>query len=471
MIRKTSLLILCILAGQFICVTAGVFWYGAWQETIWNHALRDQFETHNVLTTAQAAAKLGREFELPAQGALDPTQEAKLQQFVESVSLPNRWYLCVLDRTGTLLAHPRLPQEPQLRRTRPGYWLLHIASGQKEIPLLEALTRAPEGAVAGWVNMADGTHLIAARQVPESGLIVVAQQQARALEPLLASITAPVRRVGVAIAAILVVLTGLVTRLVMSRYENKLAGLNRELERKVRERSAALVATRDAVIFGLAKLADSRDRETGEHLERLQHLVALLARELRPLYPEIGDAWIESLRLAAALHDIGKVGIPDAILLKPGPLTPEERRIMQRHTQIGGDCLAAIGRRLGENDFLAMACDIAYCHHERWDGRGYPRGLKGAAIPLAARIVALADFYDAVSSNRVYRAARRHDDVVRMIVEGCGKHFDPAVVYAFLSVEQTFYQMNKTALNAVAAGPASVAPPVLVREELLSNAV
>ncbi|MBU0638501.1 MAG: HD domain-containing protein [Planctomycetes bacterium] len=263
-------------------------------------------------------------------------------------------------------------------------------------------------------------------------------RQSRGLEDLAAAIVVPVRRVGLVTGFALVLLTGVVTRRVINRYENRVARLNEELEEKVRRRSAELLQTRDAVIFGLAKLADSRDQDTGEHLDRIQQLTCLLAEQLRGTHPEIDRAWIERLRLATPLHDIGKVGIPDSILLKPGPLTPAERRTMQRHAEIGAECLAAIGGRLGPNDFLAMARDIAQAHNERYDGAGYPRGLRGNAIPLAARIVALADVYDAATNKRVYKAPQSHAAVRGMILASRGKHFDPTIVDAFLAVEHCF---------------------------------
>lgn len=455
MIRKPWLLIASILGGQFVCVMVGVLWYAAWQETTWRNALRQHFLEYNVLLTAQHASKLSREFDLPADGPLSASQRAALQHYVESISLPKRSYICLIDETGQMVAHPRMRTAPQLARTRPGRWILRRAQGDE--PLQDALAPAPEQAVSGSVAMPDGLHLVAARRVGRSRLVILSHQRAEALEPLAASIAAPVRRVGFGIAATLVILTGLITRIVMNRYESRLAVMNEQLERKVRERSQALLQTRDAVIFGLAKLADSRDHETGEHLERLQNLVCMLARQTRRSYPEIDEAWIERLRVASVLHDIGKVGVPDAVLLKRGPLSPDERRIMQRHAKIGADCLTAIGKRLGANDFLAMARDISWYHHERWDGGGYPHGLSGEGIPLAARVVALADMYDAARSRRIYKQARSHATVRQIIIENRGRHFDPAIVDAFLGVEQAFQRFSHTDRHD---GPGPTAWPI-----------
>jgi putative two-component system response regulator len=222
------------------------------------------------------------------------------------------------------------------------------------------------------------------------------------------------------------------------RLERELAALNRHLEEKVAKRSAELVRSRDAVIFGLAKLAESRDRDTGQHLERICAFTEILGRELMKDNPDLDEQWLRTLSTTAALHDVGKVGTPDAVLLKPGALTEEERQTMQKHPCTGGDALLAIKERWGETPFLTTAAEIALCHHEKWDGSGYPYGLSGDQIPLSARIVALADVYDALTSQRVYKPANAHADAVDAIAKASGSHFDPRVVTAFLAVESRF---------------------------------
>jgi putative two-component system response regulator len=146
--------------------------------------------------------------------------------------------------------------------------------------------------------------------------------------------------------------------------------------------------------------------------------------------------------VASSLHDIGKVGIPDSILLKPGPLSPDERQTMETHTTLGSDCLAAIRMNLGEDDFLAMAQQIADSHHENWDGSGYPHGIQGNQIPLAARIVALADVYDALTSTRPYKSPLDHVEARDWIVARYAQQFDPAVVEAFVARETDFQRVN-----------------------------
>lgn len=225
------------------------------------------------------------------------------------------------------------------------------------------------------------------------------------------------------------------------RLHDELFGeLERSEERAVR-REQALLRTRDAVIFGLAKLAESRDNETGEHVERIslycQRLAAAMRR--RPEYRDVvTPAFVRLIEASSVLHDIGKVGIADAILHKPAALTSHERTEVQKHPVIGGDCLAEIERRLGASNFLQMAREIALFHHERWDGTGYPAGLKGEDIPLAARIVAIADNYDALVSRRPYKEPYTHETSVDLIRNGSGTQFDPKLIEVFLEIEPEF---------------------------------
>lgn len=237
----------------------------------------------------------------------------------------------------------------------------------------------------------------------------------------------------------------------LRRYDASLVRVNKQLEEEVTRRVRQALSTRHAMIFGLAKLADCRDTDTGSHLERISRYCAALARELRPEFPEIDDAWIERLSLASALHDIGKVGIPDAVLLKPGPLTPDERRLMERHTIIGADTLIAIQRRLGHDDLVSMGLRITLEHHERYDGSGYPFGLAGEGITLAARIVALADVYDALTSKRVYKGAIAHDEVARQLRAASGTQFDPRVVAAFDRAEAQIRKIRESSLREAPA--------------------
>jgi putative two-component system response regulator len=197
--------------------------------------------------------------------------------------------------------------------------------------------------------------------------------------------------------------------------------------------------SREIVIFLLAKLAESRDPETGQHLERVQRYAKRLAETLAKT-PEfaarIDPDFIRLVYQTSPLHDIGKVGIPDSVLLKPGRLSAAQFEIMKTHTTLGASTLDAALKRYPHARFLQVARDIAASHHERWDGSGYPRGLAGEQIPLAARIVAVADVYDALTTRRVYKDAFSHQVAREIIVSESGSHFDPSVVEAFLAAEQ-----------------------------------
>jgi putative two-component system response regulator len=212
--------------------------------------------------------------------------------------------------------------------------------------------------------------------------------------------------------------------------------------------------TRDLAIFALAKLAESRDPDTGAHLERVRSYSRALARQLarQPKHEcEVDENFIHLIYLTSPLHDIGKVGVPDHVLLKPGRLTAEEFEIMKTHTRLGADTLEAAVREYPSAKFLQMARNIAASHHEWFDGAGYPRKLKGTEIPLAARIVALADVYDALTSKRVYKEAYSHEAAREIIINESGTHFDPDVVAAFLDCEEQFISIRGTFADEAAA--------------------
>ncbi len=199
--------------------------------------------------------------------------------------------------------------------------------------------------------------------------------------------------------------------------------------------------SRDVVIFSLAKLAEARDTDTGAHLERIREYSLILARHLStlPKFESFVDGdYIQLLYLTSPLHDIGKVGIPDSVLLKPGRLTAEEFEIMKQHVLIGGRTLEAALEMHPRAKYLQVARDIAFTHHEKFDGSGYPHGLSGEAIPLCGRIVALSDVYDALTTRRVYKPAYSHEVARGIILDGRGTHFDPDVVDAFMANEEQF---------------------------------
>jgi putative two-component system response regulator len=221
---------------------------------------------------------------------------------------------------------------------------------------------------------------------------------------------------------------------------------NQELELVVRQQVLEIATAQMATIFALAKLAESRDGATGKHLERVQRLCRLLAAEVRkcPQYrARITDDYVHDLYHASPLHDIGKVAIPDAILLKPGTLATEEFTVMKTHTTLGAETLELVLEKHPANGFVRMGIEIARSHHEKWNGSGYPDGLMGDEIPFSARIMAVADVYDALRSQRCYKEAQSHEESCDIIMQGSGNHFDPEVVRAFCNVQEACKQVGE----------------------------
>ena len=241
--------------------------------------------------------------------------------------------------------------------------------------------------------------------------------------------------------------------------ENQLKNINVELEQKVLLRTKELELTREATILSLATLAETRDNETGQHIRRTQRYAQVLAKELQSnpdFWDAITDDFISEIFRSAPLHDIGKVGIPDQILLKPGPLTAEEFKVMQQHSVLGSNALEEAILTISATSpsgqamtFLHMARDIAHYHHERWDGSGYPKGLSGESIPLGARIMALADVYDALVSQRVYKEAFSKDKAERIMMHESIGHFDPRILKGFESVRDDFWKIRQNFSDTV----------------------
>ncbi|GGF63955.1 response regulator [Alteromonas lipolytica] len=246
-----------------------------------------------------------------------------------------------------------------------------------------------------------------------------------------------------------VVLARVSTHIQLCQAQKAMKAHNQQLEEQVQLRTRELAITQDVTIHSLASLAETRDNETGNHIRRTQYYVKALAEYLQlqgPYAKELPQGVVEPLFKSAPLHDIGKVGIPDAILLKPGKLDHNEFDVMKTHTTLGRDAIAKAEAELqdvGDEDvsktsFLRLAREIAYSHHEKWDGSGYPEGLSGVDIPLSARLMAVADVYDALISRRVYKEPMTHEQARTIILDGRGSHFDPVIVDAFIVLEPEF---------------------------------
>jgi putative two-component system response regulator len=239
-----------------------------------------------------------------------------------------------------------------------------------------------------------------------------------------------------------IVLARVKNHLALKAHADFLRSKSEFLEMEVARRTREVAAIQDVTIFTMASMAETRDSETGNHIRRTQFYVKALAERLsqQPRFAAtLSPGYINLLFKSAPLHDIGKVGIPDRILLKPGRLTPEEFEIMKTHTTLGRDAIQAAEDRLGMRvGFLTLAKEIAYGHQEKWDGSGYPEGSAGDAIPVSARLMAVADVYDALISRRVYKEPFPHAKAVEIMAEGKGSHFDPDILDAFLDLQDEF---------------------------------
>jgi putative two-component system response regulator len=248
-----------------------------------------------------------------------------------------------------------------------------------------------------------------------------------------------------------------------------------ELTLRVRAGERLLgLETRDLLIFALARLAESRDTDTGEHLERVRTYSRIIAEYLshqRKFQGTINADYVRLIYLTSPLHDIGKVAIPDSVLLKPGPLTHEEFEVMKSHTIKGAATLEAALREYPAAHYLRMARDIAASHHEWYDGTGYPAGAAGEKIPLCGRIVALADVYDALTSRRIYKDAYSHDKAKAIVLQSRGTHFDPDIVEAFLANEDKFIEVGQSFRDSAAVDAEPEFAAVRSEELALANAV
>jgi len=230
-----------------------------------------------------------------------------------------------------------------------------------------------------------------------------------------------------------------------AEYREQVEQNNLVLSDRVREQVMEIASAQLGAIFAMSKLAESRDPETGEHLDRMREYCRVLAKKMQqlPKYADtIDQALVENIYAASPLHDIGKVGVPDAILCKPGKLTSDEWIIMKTHPIVGAETLREVDRQHPGNAFVQTGIEIAEAHHEKWNGRGYPFGLAGEKIPLVARILALGDVYDALTSKRCYKEAFAPDDARSVILNDRGVHFDPDVVDAFLATEDEFARIR-----------------------------
>lgn len=239
-----------------------------------------------------------------------------------------------------------------------------------------------------------------------------------------------------------IVMARIRTHLRLKSVRDFLKDKNEYLEAEIARRTREIRVIQDVTMIAMGSLAETRDNETGNHIRRTQNYIRILAERMRehPRFKEhLTSETIELLYKSAPLHDIGKVGIPDTILKKPEKLDPDEFELMKTHTTLGRDAILAAEKTLGSpTSFLSLARDIAWSHHEKWDGSGYPEGLSGDHIPFAGRLMAIPDVYDALISERVYKRAFSHEEAVSVIAKGSGTQFDPDIASAFLEIADQF---------------------------------
>ena len=394
---------------------------------------KDQIIESNVATTRAVGEKLAQTVD----GAVEYGNEAwnMSQAVIESLSLPAGGFACLIDEDGNLLCHPDMRQDKSLLGVSLGHEELRKVDGQGAT--INDLTG--DGISTGTVDFYGfQTHYIATKELPGLGARLLVHQPEEGLLSASEAATSGLLWISMGIGSIVLLATGLTTASLMRRHDRELEAINAGLEDEVDRRLQQAISTRDALILGLAKLADYRDTDTGTHLERIAEYSEILARQLASTHHEIDERYINRLRVASMLHDIGKVGVADSVLLKPGSLTKAERSRMEQHPVIGADTLLAIRRTMGRDELVDIAIVVTLEHHERWDGTGYPVGLAGEDIQLAARIVALADVYDALTSKRAYKAAMSHEKAAGIIIEERGRQFDPAVVDAFEACQDAF---------------------------------
>jgi len=418
-IRKRWVLIMLVAVGQLAVVLPGSLWLGEWINDTARHIVGQRLGSTIIRHTRQLADLIG---DLGPQDLADDSPDRiRLQRLIDRMGRPYGASLLVVQSDdGLVLAQPAGMGVHSLDRAA----------------LSAAGRNGAEVSAGGGGGESDGP--IAVGRIEGTGLAVVALPHRGDVAILVERFGAYVRWTIISLMIVLVIISTLITAMIVHRYENRMVDINANLEKLVEQRSGELLKSRNAVIFGLAMLAESRDGETGLHLDRVRAYVRLLGDALKETIPDVDEQFVSTIEETSALHDIGKVGVPDRVLLNPERLTDEERDVMRKHPLIGFDTLLAVKRRWGDDPFLVTACEICFAHHERWDGTGYPFGLAGEDIPLSARIVALADVYDALTTKRVYKDAVPHDHAKEHIETESGKQFDPVVVEAFLRCEAKF---------------------------------
>ncbi len=438
---KRWMLILLVCVVQFACLTMGAMWFANRLSGNIGMLMRHQILDNNAHITNQMALMID---ELHLIDIKDQSQDwYKLQEIVENTHLPNDGYISVIDdQTGQVLCHPLWNRQPYVQGLKLGQLMLHNTAGSRKI--ISSVVSGDYVSL-GWARVNGEEHLLAVRKVPSLGILVLAHQKEAPLVVAVSQIATSVKAIGLAVAVALMAISLILLAGIIERYDSRMSHVQGHIDELVDEKSDSLLSSRHAVIFELAKMVESRDNLVSEHLDRVRAYTEILGKQLASHDPSLSDETVGLIGLASCLHDIGNVDVPESIFLNPDALSVKERAIMQKHVHAGSDLLLGIRQTYGRDRFIDFACEIALAHHERWDGEGYPYGLTKENIPLTARIVALADVYDALTSERVYNKPANHAEARNVIIVGKGRQFDPAIVDAFLATEEQFKSISADA--------------------------
>ena len=442
LLRRGALV--AVLLGLFQAVVMLGGWFFVYQSTHESVAggVEEIILHANTATATSIVDALGS---LPSDLSYGGDEWQRAQRVVENLELASGGFACILDPEGFIACHPEIREMPSLRELNLGAEPMKVLGADKSSPLS---AMGEDRIVTGTMEFTfDGKHYISTFQDGRTGARLLVHQPVSGLTAAANHLTSGILVSMLTAGGIVCLATMLLGYLFSRAHNGEVVRWNTELEGRVRDQTAELLESRHGILFGIAKLSEYRDDETGKHVERMCAYSGVLARELARRGHAIEPSWIEDLEVAASLHDIGKVSIPDAILCKPGKLTEEEFEVMKTHALAGEEALRAVRERVGADPLLDMGIAIAGGHHERWDGSGYPRGLAGTAIPLEARIVAVADVFDALASKRVYKPAFSPEKVASILREGSGSHFDPELIEAFEAVEDALWAVRATLLD------------------------
>ena len=424
-----------VVLGQAVCVAVGLWMHHWLLRSSAYEAVEESFWSDIEVTAEYVRG--GIEEGLPATLSPDADAYEWMQATVEREQ-PEQCYVTIVDRGWRPVCECSGVSSEQAARLPPGQAISWVPCSD------QAADQA--GPSRGMLDLPGGAHLAVAHTLQDGAGYLLVHRPVADVEAAVAPFVDGLFPVGLVTLLWTVALLSITVHLVLMRHRETLDRERAQSSADILRQTQMLIRTRDALIIALAKLAGFRDDETGSHLERISaysvHLASVLRRHPK-FSQQVTPEFIRLIRLSSILHDIGKVGIEDSILRKPGKLTPQERQRMQLHTSIAGDCLGEIAQSLGNSNFLEMAREIALGHHERWDGAGYPNGLTGEAIPLSARIVAIADVYDALATRRVYKDTLPHEQCVGIIRDAAGTQFDPDLVETWLTIEGEFREIAR----------------------------